>query len=1690
MATEKLGTLEYDMKVNDELLDKTIKDINKKLKEQDKKWKDALSNIGSGYASETNKVITSNERIKRSTEDIASSIKALEKDLKNNISLRKSMSQADRDSDKPLLEKINQQKLALNSERKLYDEEIRLANQAANIKKKLATDTAKWEESLRKAKVAALAEEPNTIQSIKADKKVIQTELKNPNISDAQIKAQTIALQQNDAALKKLNKTKEEQVAQTKNNIALQQVQSRINATEVGSIQRLKAELEMLILKRKQLNKDSSNYGANLALADKAINTHREAIAQLSPTQGIWQKLKSAIMTYATAYVSVQAAIGSARAIYNQTKELDQLQFSMKTVIKSASELAQTQRFLGEVAVNYGGDLLTLSERYIKFRAAALQSNMTANDTQKIFNSVSKAAGTLGLKTDELSGVYLALEQMISKGKVTTEELRRQLGERLPGAFGIMANALGVTIPQLDKMLKKGQVLSQDALPKFAVALEKAYGLESVKKIDTLAAAQGRLSTQTTLLIKGLGASDTFKTIINSLASFVGVIANNIETIVKFGKAIAVVTTFIITQRAIMAASILIQKLSVIITGQQIAKMQQLTLAQLASAEATWVNVRSWSALSTTFKTFGGWISILVNVLITAAGAFVLFGNKSSKVAEALKTVDEEARAAADNVKFLYENFKKSNVETDKHKNALSELNTVAIKYNSSLFTENDLLDKNNTKRTELLAKMDEEIRKKRYNATVSGAEAELEKVSTPIKDAFLAAFEGVEGGYSKATDAFASFMDKIKSGTKFTFDEVSQLNKLLGAVTSANARFNLDEAFKKYTATIKEAESFYKSNKETKKLTPFDEAELDKAKKEFEDFAKLQDDTARAYAVKNSDFLTQSLEGSLREDQITYEKWLELGTKTYKKYLEERIKIYQAEGNQAAVNALQIKLTEQEVKDEKVTPRERLQENRNKALEDLNNRYKQDQIDLVNFDAGISAARIAIQEDSLQKEININELAYQNTLEAIRKETEAREKLLLTISKDPTYSRKELDTLTQEGISLDDAKIANAKKVKQQADVESTRKYAYQIAEIERDINDQFLTGIEKEKAAIKEKYDDWAYKAKSNGKVVADIEAARRKANAELDKQYAIDQLDFQREIQYKRNEIKYSGAGQQDLLDQANFQAYIESEMQRVKLLTGMSSIDKQKEGMNLQQKIILEKELNILTEEEKKRIRILDVAKQLSTTLVGILNITQSESTALSGMVNIVSGLISNGLFSKGGLDVKGGKGIALALEGATQILSTILNQSAENKKAQEVWNASIEEGVHQLSLLNIEALAYKEANIFGIEDPYSKAIAGAKQYGAAMGELSKMVTKLENGLVQIDTTKVFSGANIAAGAGGGAAIGAVIGSVVPVVGTILGAAVGAVLGGVVTAFAAKKVVPVFDSLKKQYGEIYSKDTFEINPRILADYDKLDTATKKLVDNWKDIATKAKEAQDQMTSTFSDLAGSLGDSLSESLINAFTNGTLYSAVDDFRRKVGDTIASITQQLLMTTFFQKYFDAAQEGFNQSFGMITDAETGKLRIQTDAELARLDATGKRIADATIVDDLDTLANGIVDGVAGYGKAAAEMDRLLKEKGYAGLAGSAATEGTVAGAIKGVTEDTARRLEGLINSIRETQVGGLGYTKKLVESNQMIQGYASQSLTMLTSIDLTTKDQLKEFRSVMTNVSALGGSALKVVMS
>src|SRR5690606_21543153 len=132
------------------------------------------------------------------------------------------------------------------------------------------------------------------------------------------------------------------------------------------------------------------------------------------------------------------------------------------------------------------------------------EGKLSFEEMQMIFEKVSKSASMLGLSVETQEGAFLALSQMLSKGTVQSEELRGQLGERLPGAFEVMAKALGVTTMELGKMLENGEVLAADVLPKFAEAYERAIGADQIERTETLAAAQNRASNKWTEFVENL----------------------------------------------------------------------------------------------------------------------------------------------------------------------------------------------------------------------------------------------------------------------------------------------------------------------------------------------------------------------------------------------------------------------------------------------------------------------------------------------------------------------------------------------------------------------------------------------------------------------------------------------------------------------------------------------------------------------------------------------------------------------------------------------------------------------------------------------------------------------------------------------------------------------------------------------------------------------------------------------------------------------------------------------------------------------------------------------------------------------------------------------------------------------------------------------------------------------------------
>jgi tape measure domain-containing protein len=80
-------------------------------------------------------------------------------------------------------------------------------------------------------------------------------------------------------------------------------------------------------------------------------------------------------------------------------------------------------------------------------------------DTRKIYQGAVRAIATMGLSAEQGSRVLYAFQQMVSKGmKGIAEEVNQQLGEVLPGAFGMFAKSVGVSETQLRKMMEQGDL--------------------------------------------------------------------------------------------------------------------------------------------------------------------------------------------------------------------------------------------------------------------------------------------------------------------------------------------------------------------------------------------------------------------------------------------------------------------------------------------------------------------------------------------------------------------------------------------------------------------------------------------------------------------------------------------------------------------------------------------------------------------------------------------------------------------------------------------------------------------------------------------------------------------------------------------------------------------------------------------------------------------------------------------------------------------------------------------------------------------------------------------------------------------------------------------------------------------------------------------------------------------------------
>lgn len=247
--------------------------------------------------------------------------------------------------------------------------------------------------------------------------------------------------------------------------------------------------------------------GRQMGLSAEQIRRVSDASRQASESS----RLLSGALRGMGAFFTVSAMTEFARSVVDAGLAMDSLQRSFVAVTGSQEGAAQEFAFLRAEADRLGQSFYDLAPQFRNIAAAAKGTALEGAAIHKVFSAVGNASTALGMSVADTEGVLRALGQMISKGTVQAEELRGQLGERLPGAFQLAARAMGVSTQELGKMLERGEVLSEDLLPKLADELNRAYAAAAeTSALESGQAAVNRLSQSWTDFKVNLFDSEKF----------------------------------------------------------------------------------------------------------------------------------------------------------------------------------------------------------------------------------------------------------------------------------------------------------------------------------------------------------------------------------------------------------------------------------------------------------------------------------------------------------------------------------------------------------------------------------------------------------------------------------------------------------------------------------------------------------------------------------------------------------------------------------------------------------------------------------------------------------------------------------------------------------------------------------------------------------------------------------------------------------------------------------------------------------------------------------------------------------------------------------------------------------------------------------------------------------------------------
>lgn len=180
-----------------------------------------------------------------------------------------------------------------------------------------------------------------------------------------------------------------------------------------------------------------------------------------------------------------------------QVQEFEAQQQAASAVSGSQQAGGATLDRLRTMGNEIGFDYRSQAMPFLRMIASGTNAGMEQGEVETIFSNMAKYGRVMGLDDESMKGSMRAVEQMLNKQQVYSEELKTQLAERMPGVISAMAEAVtgdaNDTATLFEKM-EKGEVKSTEVMLKFSQILERRamVGGALQRAMQSTAAEQAR----------------------------------------------------------------------------------------------------------------------------------------------------------------------------------------------------------------------------------------------------------------------------------------------------------------------------------------------------------------------------------------------------------------------------------------------------------------------------------------------------------------------------------------------------------------------------------------------------------------------------------------------------------------------------------------------------------------------------------------------------------------------------------------------------------------------------------------------------------------------------------------------------------------------------------------------------------------------------------------------------------------------------------------------------------------------------------------------------------------------------------------------------------------------------------------------------------------------------------------------